>query len=141
PESLTPRPDISSTHDLTAIIMAASSSAVTSADSFTQNISMYFMGIPMLLRPGNTATVIDARSASQAMKFGLKGCGAQSGDALTHHEHTWAARRGEGLANPETARRMFISRRTVQFHVSNILAKLGLSSRGRTATLVTRRAG
>jgi DNA-binding CsgD family transcriptional regulator len=36
---------------------------------------------------------------------------------------------------------MFISRRTVQFPVSNILAKLGLSSRVGLAALVARRAG
>ena len=47
PYSLTPRSVICSTHDLTAIIIAASSSAVTSADSSTQNISMYFMVFPM----------------------------------------------------------------------------------------------
>jgi DNA-binding CsgD family transcriptional regulator len=33
---------------------------------------------------------------------------------------------------------MFISRRTVQFYVSNILAKLGLSSRVELAALVAR---
>jgi DNA-binding CsgD family transcriptional regulator len=36
---------------------------------------------------------------------------------------------------------MFISRRTVQFHVSNILATPGLSSRVELAALVARRAG
>jgi DNA-binding CsgD family transcriptional regulator len=36
---------------------------------------------------------------------------------------------------------MFTSRRTVQFHVSNILAKLGLSSRVELAALIARRAG
>ena len=62
-------------------------------------------------------------------------------DALTDTEQTVAALLAEGLSNPDIASRMFISRRTVQFHVSNILAKLGLSSRVELATLVTRRAG
>ena len=36
---------------------------------------------------------------------------------------------------------MFTSRRTIQFHVSNILAKLGLSSRVELAAMTARRAG
>jgi len=36
---------------------------------------------------------------------------------------------------------MFTSRRTIQFHVSNILAKLGLSSRVELAAMIARRAG
>jgi DNA-binding CsgD family transcriptional regulator len=61
--------------------------------------------------------------------------------ALTDTERTVAGLVAEGLSNPDIAGRMFISRRTVQFHVSNVLAKLGLSSRVELAALVTRRAG
>ena len=61
--------------------------------------------------------------------------------ALTDTERTVAALLAEGLSNPDSAGRMFISRRTVQFHVSNILGKLGLSSRVELAALVARRAG
>jgi DNA-binding NarL/FixJ family response regulator len=61
--------------------------------------------------------------------------------ALTDTEQTVAALLAEGLSNPDIAGQMFISRRTVQFHVSNILAKLGLSSRVELAALVARRAG
>ncbi len=61
--------------------------------------------------------------------------------ALTETERKVAALLTEGLSNPDIAARMFTSRRTVQYHVSNILAKLGLSSRVELATLVARRAG
>jgi DNA-binding CsgD family transcriptional regulator len=61
--------------------------------------------------------------------------------ALTETERKVAALLAEGLSNPDIAARMFTSRRTVQYHVSNILAKLGLSSRVELATLVARRAG
>jgi DNA-binding CsgD family transcriptional regulator/tetratricopeptide (TPR) repeat protein len=61
--------------------------------------------------------------------------------ALTETERRVAALLAEGLSNPEIAGRLFTSRRTVQFHVSNILAKLGLSSRVELATLVARRSG
>jgi DNA-binding NarL/FixJ family response regulator len=61
--------------------------------------------------------------------------------ALTDTEQTVATLLAEGLSNPDIAGRMFISRRTVQFHVSSILAKLGLSSRVELAALVARRAG
>ncbi|HEX6454443.1 MAG TPA: AAA family ATPase [Trebonia sp.] len=61
--------------------------------------------------------------------------------SLTDTEQTVAALLAEGLSNPDIAGRMFISRRTVQFHVSNILGKLGLSSRVELAALVARRAG
>ena len=61
--------------------------------------------------------------------------------ALTETEPKMAALLAEGLSNPDIAARMFTSRRTVQYHVSNILAKLGLSSRLELATLVARRVG
>jgi NarL family two-component system response regulator LiaR len=35
----------------------------------------------------------------------------------------------EGLSNPEMADRLFVSRSTIKFHVSNILSKLGAESR------------
>jgi NarL family two-component system response regulator LiaR len=39
----------------------------------------------------------------------------------------------EGLSNPEIGQRLYVSRSTVKFHVSNILMKLGAS--GRTAAV------
>jgi DNA-binding CsgD family transcriptional regulator len=61
--------------------------------------------------------------------------------SLTQTELKVAALVAQGMANPDIARRTFTSRRTVQHHVSTILAKLGLSSRAELATLIARRAG
>jgi DNA-binding CsgD family transcriptional regulator len=48
---------------------------------------------------------------------------------LTRREREVAALVAEGLGNKEIASRLFITRKTVEHHVSSILAKLGLSGR------------
>jgi DNA-binding NarL/FixJ family response regulator len=60
-------------------------------------------------------------------------------DALTGTERVVAGLVSEGLSNPAIAGRMFLSRRTVQGHVSAILGKLGVTSRVELATLVAQR--
>jgi DNA-binding CsgD family transcriptional regulator len=62
-------------------------------------------------------------------------------EALTETELKVVRLVAERLTNPEIAERMFISRRTVQTHVSHALAKLGVASRRDLAAEAARRAG
>ena len=61
-------------------------------------------------------------------------------EALTETERRIAALVAEGNSNPAIAARLFISRRTVQSHVSSILAKLDLTSRVELAVVAHQRA-
>jgi DNA-binding CsgD family transcriptional regulator len=60
--------------------------------------------------------------------------------ALTAREIEVAALVADGLTNAEIAARLYISPKTVDHHVSNVLSKLGVGSR-RAAAQELQRAG
>lgn len=60
---------------------------------------------------------------------------ADDASALTAQELQVARLVRQGLSNREVAARLFVSPRTVEFHLRNVFAKLGISTRGGLAPL------
>jgi DNA-binding NarL/FixJ family response regulator len=77
------------------------------------------------------AATRDADAATGLLRrLGVRGHTAPRGDgSLTAREQEVLKLLGQALSNADIAARLYISRRTAEHHVSNILAKLGLTSR------------
>ena len=85
-----------------------------------------------------------AMTPEEAVSYAQRGRGERKRpsagwESLTPMEIEVAKLVGQGLSNPEIGERLFISKRTVQTHLSRAFGKLGLSKRSELAAEVARR--
>jgi DNA-binding CsgD family transcriptional regulator len=82
---------------------------------------------------------VDELHAVEARLGGtVRSTGSAGSTDLTPREREVAALLAEGLTNGELATRLYISPKTASVHVSNILAKLGMTSRAEIAAYAVR---
>ena len=70
-----------------------------------------------------------ARSARELRALGDKASSVEGGGALTAQERNVADMAADGMTNPEIATRLFLSPRTVQYHLRKVFIKLAVTSR------------
>ena len=83
-----------------------------------------------LLQPVVTGRLLDHMSREQP---------SPEPDPLTPREIEVLALLSQGLQNKEISARLFISERTVKFHVSSLMHKLGADNRTETVTIAAQR--
>ncbi|MGH7512055.1 MAG: LuxR C-terminal-related transcriptional regulator [Gemmatimonadales bacterium] len=80
-----------------------------------------------------------AASTALLRRLGVRGHAAVRGSGtLTAREQEVLQLVGQGMSNRDIADRLFVSRRTAEHHVSNILAKLGLTTRAEATAYALR---
>ena len=77
--------------------------------------------------------------AATVSRARLAGPGRRGDAVLTGREREVLALVAEGLTNREIGRRLFISEKTASVHLSNLMAKLNVSSRTEAVTVAQRR--
>jgi DNA-binding NarL/FixJ family response regulator len=98
--------------------------------------------VEVLRRVADEAAELGAITEQQAAEKSLRSLGVRTwrrgaaGEKLTDRERRIAALIAGGASNPEIAQQLFLSRKTVERHVSNVLKKVGVRNRAELAARV-----
>jgi DNA-binding CsgD family transcriptional regulator/tetratricopeptide (TPR) repeat protein len=118
---------LAQTYEEAAVLLAGAQDLAGARTALTEAVRLYFdLGAGWDLRRA------DARLGGYGVRRGPRTARrrpTRGWDALTPTEVRVAALVAQGRSNPDIAAELLLSRRTVQTHVSNILAKLGYGSR------------
>ena len=90
----------------------------------------------MLASIGMEAFAERARDELQATGEKVRQRTVETRDDLTAQERQIAGLAREGLSNPEIGARLFLSPRTVEWHLRNVFIKLGIRSRRELANVL-----
>jgi DNA-binding CsgD family transcriptional regulator len=93
-------------------------------------------GLDIAVRCGAEALAARARDELLATGAQLRRERLTGPDALTPSERRVARLAAQGLANSEIAQGLFLTRRTVETHLTHAYQKLGISSREDLAALI-----
>ncbi|MFI7671148.1 ATP-binding protein [Nocardia sp. NPDC049526] len=123
-------------HESAAVLLAAAGRGAESRTALDAAVELY---------SGLGASWDSARAVARVRRYGIRrgvrgprNRPKTGWAALTDTERKVATQVAEGLSNADIAAQMFLSRRTIQSHVSNILAKLDLHSRREIPTAMPR---
>ena len=98
--------------------------------------------IEVLREAAETAAALGTLTEQNVAEKGLRGLGVRTwrrtavSETLTEREQEIAALIAAGASNPEIAQQLFLSRKTVERHVSNVLKKVGARNRAELAAKV-----
>jgi len=124
----------------------AAAAALARADRRREAKPLFDAAIDTFDEMGAQHAAASALASARTLGIGRRRRGARTRaahgwEALTPSETEVVALAADGLTNPEVGRRLFISRRTVQSHLSSAFRKLEITSRVELAALVARRGG
>jgi DNA-binding NarL/FixJ family response regulator len=85
------------------------------------------------------ANLFHAKAVREERRLNARGPRRHTGEpaSLTRRELEIARLASTGLTNRQIAERLFVSPRTVEVHLSRVLAKLGVATRSAIATVLT----